>query len=369
MTGSGDPPIRILILPRYGRKGASSRLRTSQYIPALTSVGIDTENEPFFDDDYLARLYAGKSTWLNVLRGFAKRISVLSSAGRHDLIWVEKEALPWVPWWLEKALLPRNVPIVSDHDDAIFHRYDMHRFALVRKVLGNKIDRVMANSSVVMVGNEYLGARARSAGAANVEIVPTVIDAEAYWPAPANTRVDEPRVGWIGTPVTWRQFMAPMLPMLAEVASAYSARFHVVGAGPAAAPHPLIDNLRWSEATEVARIQEMQIGLMPLEDTPWSRGKCGYKLVQYMGCGLPVIASPVGVNSKIVEHGVNGFLAASEGEWREALITLLADPDLRARMGAAGRKRVEEVYSLQGWVGRVTAILRHAAEDRKQEYR
>jgi len=104
-------------------------------------------------------------------------------------------------------------------------------------------------------------------------------------------------------------------------------------------------------------IQSMAIGVMPLPDTPWTRGKCGYKLIQYMACGLPVIASPVGVNAEIVEHGVNGFLAETDAEWREALVTLLRDPDLRSRMGAAGRQKVEKQYSIQVWGPRVAGML------------
>ena len=109
----------------------------------------------------------------------------------------------------------------------------------------------------------------------------------------------------------------------------------------------------------------MDIGIMPLTDTPWARGKCGYKLIQYMACGIPVIASPVGVNAELVEHGVNGFLASSDAEWAETLQTLLHDPDLRARMGEAGRRKVEREYSLQVWGPRVAHMLRDVASTGK----
>src|SRR6056297_1871598 len=102
----------------------------------------------------------------------------------------------------------------------------------------------------------------------------------------------------------------------------------------------------------------MDIGVMPLPDTPWMRGKCGYKLIQYMACGLPVIASPVGVNAEIVEHGVNGFLVGTDEEWKSALTILLKDPDLRRRMGREGRKKVEREYSLQVQGPRVARLLR-----------
>jgi glycosyltransferase involved in cell wall biosynthesis len=157
--------------------------------------------------------------------------------------------------------------------------------------------------------------------------------------------------------------MAPIMPSLRCVAGAENARISAVGAGRAAKPHQFLDILPWSEETEAASIQAMDIGIMPLTDTPWARGKCGYKLIQYMACGLPVIASPVGVNTEIVEHGVNGFLATTDADWREALVMLLRDPDLRNRMGAAGRRKVEEQYSLQVWGPRVADMLSKVARE------
>jgi glycosyltransferase involved in cell wall biosynthesis len=155
--------------------------------------------------------------------------------------------------------------------------------------------------------------------------------------------------------------MAPLMPLMADLAAATGARFVAVGASKEARPSAWCDVLPWSEETEVARIQDMDIGLMPIADTPWAQGKCGYKLIQYMACGLPVVASPVGVNAGIVEHGVNGFLATTTAQWREALLTLAADPDLRRRMGAAGRRKVEACYSLQVWGPRVAAMLAEVA--------
>lgn len=350
------------MLARYGRTGASSRLRLLQYADALQARGLDATLAPFFDQAYLDRLYGGRSTFARVLMAYARRAGQLVKARRADLIWLEKEGLPWLPWPIESALLPRRIPRVADYDDALFHAYDLHRSGLVRRVLGRKIDRLMASADLVTAGNRYLADRARAAGAMRVEIVPTVVDLDAYAPRPAPAADAPPVIGWIGTPSTWREYMEPKMPLLAGVAGASGARIVAVGAGRAAAAHPLLDSLPWSEETEVSRIQAMDIGLMPLTDTPWARGKCGYKLIQYMACGVPVIASPVGVNAEIVEHGVNGFLASTDAEWTEALQTLLRDPGLRQRMGAAGRRKVEHRYSLQVWGPRVASLLRDVAQ-------
>lgn len=332
-----------------------------QYVPILSAAGFDIDVAPFFDDSYLNRLYAGERMGLVTTRYFIARLQKLVAAKKPDLVWVEKEALPWVPWPIEQAFWPGNIPLVSDYDDALFHRYDQHKNAAVKLLLGRKIDGVMAHSNLVTAGNQYLADRAVAAGAKRVEIVPTVVDIEEYSFEHHPSDDGKPRIGWIGIPVNWTDYMQPMMPMLNRVASKNSARLQAVGAGIAAGAHPLLDNLSWSEETEAAMIQGMDIGIMPLEDTPFARGKCGYKLIQYMACGLPVIASPVGVNCEIVEHGVNGFLAESEAEWNSALEILLTNAELRKRMGAAGRKKVEQKYSLQVYGPKVAGLLREVA--------
>lgn len=350
--------MKLLVLSRYSRLGASSRLRTMQYQPYLEAAGIEVRFASLFDDAYLGKVYTGRRSSIASAHALVRRLSQLRAAHHVDLIWLEKEALPWVPWALERLVLPRRVPIVSDYDDAIFHRYDLHRSALVRRLLGRKLDKLVASTSLVTAGNRYLADRAKVAGAPRIEIVPTVVDLTSYTERPYSCSLAVPTIGWIGTPSTWTEYMAPIMHILKQTAEAANARIIAVGAGRAAKANPLLENLPWTEDTEVARIQQMDIGIMPLTDTPWARGKCGYKLIQYMACGLPVVASPVGVNAKIVEHGVNGFLASTDAEWRDALTTLLDDPELRRKMGAAGRKKVEDHYSLQVWGPRVAELLR-----------
>lgn len=353
--------MRALMVTRYDAAGASSRLRHMQYVPALAAAGIEAEVDPFFSGAYLEQLYTGRSTRSEAFAAYARRMPRLGRARGFDVLWLEKEALPWLPWAIERRLLPRGVPLVVDFDDAVFHNYDLHSSAFVRRALGDKIDRLMASAALVTAGNAYLAARAQAAGAARIEIVPTVVDLEAYRLAPLPAADEPARIGWIGTPSTWNAYVAPMLPLLTRCAAETDARILAVGAGHGGSAHPLLDIEPWSEASEVSLIQRMSIGIMPLADTPWARGKCGYKLIQYMACGLPVVASPIGVNADIVEHGVNGFLAETEAEWHAAISALLRDPDLRRRMGAAGRRTVEAHYALATWGPHVAAMLREAA--------
>lgn len=352
--------LRMLALPRYAQLGASSRLRTLHYLPALMSAGIQCDVHSLLDDDYLSGLYTGRIRKAGVAKSYVSRIAQLLRSGQYDLVWTEKELLPWLPHWVELGLLSSRTRLVADYDDAIFHRYDLHRSLAVRRALGRKVDHVMARANLVTAGNEYLAERAHAAGAKRVEIVPTVVDLEAYHVA---HKPDDatPTIGWIGTPSTWNEYMESLMPTFTSAAADGGARVVAVGAGKAASPHPLLDIVTWSEETEVTQIQAMDIGVMPLADTPWARGKCGYKLIQYMACGLPVIASPVGVNSEIVEHGVNGFLASTELEWRQALDRLLEDAGLRRRMGIEGRRKVERRYSLQKWAPRLVNLLADTA--------
>jgi glycosyltransferase involved in cell wall biosynthesis len=332
----------------------------------LRAAGVQLALRPFFSKNYLERLYAGRSTFGPSLIAYVRRVVHLMFARKSVLIWLEKEALPWMPWSIERVFLPWRLPLVVDYDDAVFHRYDLHRSAIVRRLLGKKLDKLMASAVLVTAGNRYLADRAIAAGACRVEIVPTVVDLNAYVQRLMPTAAEALTIGWIGTPSTWNEYMKPMMPILTKEAAATGTRIVAVGAGRAAEAHPLLDSLQWTEDSEVSTIQTMSVGIMPLIDTPWARGKCGYKLIQYMACGIPVIASPVGVNSTIIEHGVNGFLATTEAEWVVALRTLLRDHDLRARMGREGRLKVERDYSLQVWGPRVAQILSHiATEDRR----
>ena len=354
--------MNILLLSRYTRMGASSRLRAMQYLPALKSAGFTVHVAPFFDDAYLHALYSGQRVKGSKLGYVCQRIRQMRTHPQPDLIWLEYEALPWVPWMIERSFLPRGVPIVSDYDDAVFHRYDKNRRGTVRSILGDKIGQVMAASALVMAGNRYIANYAERFEAPRLATVPTVVDLDLYTVDPKARNTDDLRVGWIGTPETWQAFANPIHHVLDQILAEHRAQFRAIGAGMQPATSGTLEILSWTEETEVSLIQSMDIGVMPLPNTDWARGKCGYKLIQYMACGLPVVASPVGVNREIVEHGVNGFLAETDAEWRSAIETLLADGELRRRMGAAGRRKVEEHYSLQVWGPRVAQMLRSVAD-------
>lgn len=334
------------MLSRYTRQGASSRMRTYQYVPWLEDAGFVVTEAPLFPDGYVQGLQRGTKRLSEGLRSYARRFRALLASDRFDLLWIEKEVMPWLPAWFELAWLPSGIPYVLDYDDAVFHYYDQHPNPIVRGMLAGKHPALMRGAALVVAGNEYLAAIARRAGARQVALLPTVIDLQRYpapLPKPYSPNV-RPCVGWIGQRTT-AKFLLPYASLFAHLSASGVARFAAVGIDAQLLGLPM-DSIPWSEATEVESLAGFDIGIMPLDDAPFERGKCGYKLIQYMACGLPVVASPVGVNRHIVEHGVNGLLAETPGEWEQALRTLLGDADLRHRMGHAGRLKVKQRYCL-----------------------
>lgn len=354
--------MRLLMLPRYGALGASSRVRMYQYLPALESAGVEVAVSPLFGDGYVRALYENRHSLADISFGYMRRVRTQLSTARYDVVWIEKELLPWFPAFAER--MKGNPRVVVDYDDAVFHRYDLHRSALVRGLLGQRVDAVMRHADLVTAGNDYLAERARGAGCPRVEWLPTVVDLERYAPNPGRDAGAPVVIGWIGSPAT-AHYLQPLASVIAQLEATHAVRAVAVGARPDQVAGTPFEAVAWSEAEEASLVASFDIGIMPLQDSPWERGKCGYKLIQYMACGLPVVASPVGVNTRIVQHGENGFLAGSQDEWRLAIGRLVADVDMRNRMGRSGRRQVEGVYSLQAQASRLVAMLQDVARGRR----
>ncbi|MDF1583973.1 MAG: glycosyltransferase family 4 protein [Methyloprofundus sp.] len=341
--------MKILLLSKYSRKGASTRLRSLQYLPYLESKGFQVAVSSLFDDQYLDQFYQhGKRAPLRMVKFYLRRFFVLLGSFRYDLIWIEKEIYPYMPALAERLIHLLGRRYIVDYDDAIFHNYDQSGNPLLRKILGQKIDVVMRCASCVVAGNDYLASRAKAAGAVRVELVPTVVDATRYSPNEPQSSA-RPVIGWIGSPST-QNYVADIAQVLTMLCQKYDARLLLVGASVDIAtefPNINVKVAHWCEDSEAELIAQMDIGIMPLPNGPWEKGKCGYKLIQYMACGIPVVASPVGVNVDIVGESQCGLLADNIAEWEDALAQLLESSVLRLQLGRAGRKAVENKYSLQ----------------------
>ena len=352
--------MRVVAFTKYGAEAASTRQRLLQYLPALRAAGIEVEWHPLLGDDYVRGLIrAAKPSRVAIARHYAARIRQLVAARDADLLWIYAELFPYLPAAFERLAFAGRVPVVYDFDDAFFHQYDAARRPLVRRLLAGKLEPLLRGAAACACGNAYLRDYADRFCDRTI-ILPTVVDTDAYVPAPDGGS-GPLSIGWIGTPSTW-QYVRPILPLLAELAAERGIRVRAVGAGSAAGPDRFdgLDLVDWQEATEIAEVQRMDVGVMPLPDEAWARGKSGYKLIQYMACGLPVVASPVGVNAEIVREGKTGFLARTPADWRHALTALLDDAALRRRMGMNGRARAEAQYSLAGCAPRMVELLRSA---------
>jgi glycosyltransferase involved in cell wall biosynthesis len=280
-------------------------------------------------------------------------------SGDYDLLWIQAELLPWLPPWGEETLARRGIRMVVDYDDAIFLHYETNKSRWVRALLKDKIDRVMKWASLVIVGNDYLKRRALDAGARWVEELPSVVDITQYCFAESSSQ-NGLTIGWIGSPPT-RKYLRLIQPALHQFCQEENARLLCIGGGtPDLEGVPLVVT-DWSEETQALQLSRCDVGIMPLSKGPWEQGKCGYKLIQYMACGLPVVASPVGFNSRIVIPGENGFLASDTDEWLGAFKTLCGDPKLRKVMGNAGRTLVERSFSMQVTAPRLVNLLAQVA--------
>lgn len=349
--------IKAQGLALYGPLAASTRYRLGQYVPGLASLGIDLQIFHLLDNDYLQRRFSNGSLPVAVmLRGGVARLADLWRQHDFDLAMVQCELFPLIPGWLERSLMRQ--PYIYDFDDAFYLKYRSGRLGMARAVLGNKFDTFMAGSAAVTAGNHVL-AKYASLHNASTHYLPTVVDTGRYLPDPARQNPVF-TVGWIGSPST-ASYLPELIQPLAALGAEAPLRFVVIGGKAPAIPNVEVVELPWQENTEVELINTFDVGVMPLPDDDWARGKCAFKLIQYMACGVPVVASAVGANIDVVNTDC-GLLANTPESWVQALRELRDDSGLRHRMGEAGRERVVQHYSLHAALPVLADVIHKAAK-------
>jgi glycosyltransferase involved in cell wall biosynthesis len=332
---------RVLGLALYGSLAASTRYRLEQYVPGLAAQGIDLQVRHLLGDDYLRRRFMGKPMPLmSMLKYGWNRLADLRTQASFDASMVHCELFPLMPGWLESALLRR--PYIYDFDDAFQLKYRTGRMSALRPLLGGKFDTVMAGAAAITAGNNALADYAKQRNG-NTHFFPTVVDTERYVPQRHETHAAF-TVGWIGSPST-ATYLTEIAEPLSLLGREGRVRFVVVGGkAPKVADVEVIE-LDWEERSEIEIINGFDVGVMPLPDDDWARGKCAFKLIQYMACAVPVVASPVGANLDVVGGGC-GLLASTTQQWLDALRNLRDQPALRRTLGDAGREQVVKRYSL-----------------------
>jgi glycosyltransferase involved in cell wall biosynthesis len=357
--------IRVLALSPIPEEGAGCRFRVAQYIPYLRDAGYDVTISSFYTPEFFRLVYRRGHYPRKALSflGLAwRRFKEIFQFGRYDLVFLYREAIPLGPPLIERLIARRGIPIVYDFDDAIF----LPSVSEANKAISflkdpGRVATILRASTRVVVGNEFLAEYARRHNP-SVTVIPTAVDTRRFVPR-AFVPPDAGRdlvVGWIGSPTTF-PYLVDLAGVLREVAQTHRFTLKVSGAGePVRFPGLRVDDVPWSMADEVSLFNTCDIGVYPLTDDEWSKGKCGFKAIQCMACGVPVVAAAVGVNREIIADGVNSFLASTPAEWVEKLGRLLGDADLRARMAAAGRQTIEQRYSLQVTAPRLAAVLASA---------
>ncbi|MCX7639336.1 MAG: glycosyltransferase family 4 protein, partial [Pyrinomonadaceae bacterium] len=338
------------------------RFRLEQWETILRKEGVKITYAPFETERLRKVLYKPTHSvkkFFAIVESFKKRLRDVQSVKEYDLVYVFREAAILGPPWFERKIARSGVPIVFDFDDAIFVPYKSPANGYLSYLkFPHKTAEICRLSTQVIVGNQYLADYAIKFNK-NVTIIPTTIDTEKYKVVKKNADKQKPTIGWSGSFSTV-QHLDTIRNVFRELAKTETFRLRVIGTSNYEIPGVEVESMPWRSETEIQDLSDIDIGVMPLPDDEWSKGKCGLKALQYMALGIPTICSPVGVNSTIIQDGKNGFLANNEDEWIERLKKLLHSPELRKNLGLAGRKTVEENYSAKAQAPRVYKVFESA---------
>ena len=323
----------IFIVPRLDK--ASTRYRVLQYLPYLEKKGITVEVEEL-----------PKGGW--------QRWCLWKRCADFDRAFLQKRLLSaWDFYWLRRF----SKILFYDFDDAVMlpdsNRKESRSYAKERK-----FSRIVKGADGVIAGNTYLREQAKKFGAKKIAVINTPIDLHRYeYPQSAKEKKDELTIGWIGSRGTL-QYLELIRPALEDIGAQYpNVKLKIIADEFLQFRNIEVEPVDWSLEEEVAQLRSLDIGIMPLTDDPWSRGKCGFKLLQYMGVGIATVCHPVGLNKEIVVHGETGYWADNNEDWLQALKLLIENPSLREKMGEKGRQRLEQCFDLAGNAKTIIELL------------
>jgi len=350
--------MNILALTKYSYQGPSSRYRFYNYRKCFEKKGIDMTIKPFFSESYFTSTNKIAKIFV-VLKSYFHRFSILINLlifkKKYELLLIEYELFPYFPTIFEYLLKKRDIKYIVDYDDAAFHKYDMNYNSIARPILKffleNKIAKVIQYADSVIICNDYLEQYAQKYNH-TIFRLPTVVLLDKYKREMENFIKENNifTIGWIGSQTT-SVYILEILPAIEKFISKYpKVKFDLVGFDKNLLTKEKIKKynlniIKWKEEYEIKNILNFDIGIMPLHNNPWSKGKCGFKLVQYMSCKKPVIASPVGINCSLVKDTENGFLVKNLNEWFDAFEKLYIDERLRLQMAKNNLKKIEDEFN------------------------
>ena len=357
--------MKILFISPIPVEGAGCRFRVYQYLPYLRKHDIRVASSPFLFSSYFRIVYKPGRVILKIIYFFLstlRRFCDLIRALGYDIIFIYREAYPIGPPVFESILHFLGKSIIFDFDDAIFlpNTSQVNRFLRLLRPHRNA-DKIISLSKGVIIGNNYLKDYALRFNK-NIFVLPTAVDTNQYVPIPKSNQDMSGKViiGWIGSHTT-QDYVKGFIPIFVKLNERYKNLFlKIIGTNFRYA-EDFGDNVElkdWSLANELEDLQSFNIGIMPMPDNSWTRGKCGFKAILCMSVGIPVVCSRVGVNTEIVQDGVNGFLVDSQREWCEKLSLLIENQDLRRSFGIAGRQTVEKKFSLEVNAPKILSILK-----------
>ncbi|MDP8230794.1 MAG: glycosyltransferase family 4 protein [Candidatus Gorgyraea atricola] len=353
--------MKILFIEPYPTEGPSSRYRVEQYLPYFKKEGIECILRPFVSTEFYRILYK-KGFYLRktlfFMQGTLKRFFDILTAVKCDIIFIHLEAFPFGPPVFEWILSKMGKRVIYDLDDAIYMGIPSSANRFLRRLkCPSKISTILRMSSFVITCNDYLADYAKKYNK-NVITIHTSVDTEEFKPG-AKEKGRDMTIGWIGSHSTAR-YLEGLKRIFLNLGSKYKFNLKIIGAG----DHDVkidgvnVMNIEWNLKDDIKQFQSLDIGVYPLPEDEWIQGKTGFKAIQYMSVGVPCVASDVGANRSIVKDGINGYLAKTEDEWIEKLSMLVDSPELRQRIGSAGRITAEKEFSVKANAPRYLEIIK-----------
>ena len=355
--------MKILFITPYPIEGPSSRYRVWQYLPYLEKAGLHCRVSSLLTSQVFSIFYKKGyllSKILILIKGFFKRLFLLPMVSTYDVVFIQKEAFPFGPPFFEKLIKLFNKNVIFDYDDAIYLPQTSEGNRIFQFLKSpNKAQKVIQSGKLIFAGNRILADYAKQFNA-NVEIIPTTIDTNFYKPI-ENSKVKDPVViGWIGSQTTALYLLEVEEP-LNNIKKRFGkkVRIIIIGGGTFRFQKLEAEYKLWKMKDELAELQNFDIGIMPLPDDEWTRGKCGFKALLYMSVGIPAVCSAVGVNREIISHEKNGFLIESKTDWESVFACLIEDGELRKRTGKSARERIVDHFSLELWANKLIQLIKN----------